>query len=162
MNIEDVRRINACCLTSEWLSEHRYTDDAYLVLGYVWKRSLQCNIVGEVPPVIVLLSMLRWERRLGLAVFEEWGGNRRSLEWDIVSEICSTAEVSAEPLLDMRAINDVAIAAYEEARTLGKDYVGTEHLFLALLKSEDDMLRRLFTKHGLTYELFKDTLAGMK
>jgi ATP-dependent Clp protease ATP-binding subunit ClpA len=162
MNTGEIKVTNAPHLVSEWLSAHGFTDDAREVLERTRKHALQHPTPGEVSPMVVLLSLLRWERRLGLTVFEECGGNRRALTQDIISELCSAGEVAAEPVLNMRAVSDIAAVAVEEARTLGNNYVGTEHLFLALLKSDDDMLRRLLTKHGVSYESFKVTLLGIR
>jgi ATP-dependent Clp protease ATP-binding subunit ClpA len=42
--------------------------------------------------------------------------------------------------------------AYEEARRLNNDYVGTEHILLGLVREEDDAAGRVLTNLGVTLE----------
>jgi ATP-dependent Clp protease ATP-binding subunit ClpC len=48
------------------------------------------------------------------------------------------------------AARQVVVLAQEEARSLGHDYIGTEHLLLGLLREEDGLAARVLESLGLT------------
>jgi ATP-dependent Clp protease ATP-binding subunit ClpC len=53
-------------------------------------------------------------------------------------------------------------AAMAEARALGYAYVGTEHLLLALLRSEDQPLADVLADSGLTWEAARTAALGLR
>jgi ATP-dependent Clp protease ATP-binding subunit ClpA len=55
------------------------------------------------------------------------------------------------------ASRDVVVRASDEARTLGNDYIGTEHLLLGLL-TEGGSAGRVLSGGGLTRESIQDRL----
>jgi len=52
----------------------------------------------------------------------------------------------------------VVTDAQKEARKLGHDYIGTEHLLLAMLAAPEAASGRVLTRHGLTYQAATDTV----
>ncbi|GIM90232.1 Clp protease N-terminal domain-containing protein [Paractinoplanes toevensis] len=47
------------------------------------------------------------------------------------------------------AARQVVIGAQEEARDLGNEHIGTEHVLIAMLRDEDGTVTRLLREHGL-------------
>lgn len=50
---------------------------------------------------------------------------------------------------------------YLEAKIFNNDLIGTEHLLLAILKDEDNIVTRTFAKYGVDYDNVKDELMAM-
>jgi ATP-dependent Clp protease ATP-binding subunit ClpA len=118
------------------------------------------GIGGEVPPVVVLWCvLLRWNKsgRLGLAVLEACGVDRQSLEHDIEAALRPRFG-SSGPGLALERIYQVALRANEEAASLGHNYIGTEHLVLALFNGGDATVDSLFQQHAITREAFNAKL----
>jgi ATP-dependent Clp protease ATP-binding subunit ClpC len=129
-----------------------------------WNVSIDQNLHGLVPPVVVLWYVLRrWNHSggwLGLAVLEACGVNRKALEHDIEEELGPLRGTSG-PGLDLGKIQAMAFRANEEAASLGHNYVGTEHLVLALVNDEDAVVGKLFQKHAVNAERFKAKLVEL-
>jgi ATP-dependent Clp protease ATP-binding subunit ClpC len=49
----------------------------------------------------------------------------------------------------------VVVLAQEESRTLGHDYIGTEHILLGLLREEEGLAARVLASLGVTVELVR-------
>jgi ATP-dependent Clp protease ATP-binding subunit ClpA len=140
--------------------ERGFTDAAIQVLDDGQLLATTQNISGEVPPVVVLWCVLRrWNRsgRLGLAVLEACGVDRQSLERDIEAALRPRFG-SAGPGLGLERIYQAALRANEEAASLGHNWIGTEHLVLALFDDQDAVIGRLFQKHAVTREAFNAKL----
>lgn len=56
-----------------------------------------------------------------------------------------------------RAAREVLIRSNEEAVRLDHSFIGSEHLFLALIEGDED-LARLVAGHGITPERFRDSV----
>ncbi len=50
---------------------------------------------------------------------------------------------------------------YLEAKTFSSDVIGTEHLLLAILKDEDNIVSQSFNKYGINYQVIKEELNNM-
>lgn len=50
---------------------------------------------------------------------------------------------------------------YLEAKLFNSDLIGTEHLLLAILKDEDNIVTRTFTEYGVDYESVKEELQAI-
>jgi ATP-dependent Clp protease ATP-binding subunit ClpA len=53
----------------------------------------------------------------------------------------------------------VIVLAQDEARLLGHDYIGTEHLLLGLLRERDGIGGRILRSHGLELEAVRERVA---
>jgi ATP-dependent Clp protease ATP-binding subunit ClpC len=60
--------------------------------------------------------------------------------------------------MDCTKISEIATSAVQEARALGHNYVGTEHLVLALCRTADEVVVSLFRMFEITPERFRPTL----
>ena len=52
--------------------------------------------------------------------------------------------------------------AYDEARNLNNDYIGTEHLLLGLIKEGDGLAGRTLASFGIDLEIARRTVMGMQ
>lgn len=114
-------------------------------------------------------AILHWERKVGLITLERMGVEVDALARDVdgaLGAACSELREQMGPptlvtlpsgqrglVLDFRApLEPFLMAAEHEARELGHDYVGTEHLLLAAVREADPRLRQVLDRHGLGYE----------
>jgi ATP-dependent Clp protease ATP-binding subunit ClpC len=132
-----------------------FTDDAVGVVCNVLRVALQCQVLGRLPPVLLLLSLLGWKRKVGRAALESCGVTADVFIRDIRDLFAQFTSDSPGLLIDFSEVHDVVRGAYEQARGLGVTYVGTEHLALALACSPNQTLQRLFQQRGITYALLR-------
>jgi ATP-dependent Clp protease ATP-binding subunit ClpA len=71
------------------------------------------------------------------------------------------ARPSQDMTLTPRAKRVIDIA-YDEARLLGNDYIGTEHLLLGLLREGDGVAARVLVKKGLETEGLRAAVRGLQ
>jgi uncharacterized protein (DUF433 family) len=146
------------CLTRGWLQEHRFTSDAIRVLDDADERASARGMLGELPDALVLWAMLRWERKVGVTALAACGVDLGSLE-KTVDEGLQTQRGFSHPLtIDYTGIGNIAIWAVEEAKGLGHQYVGTEHLLLALCRSSHPLTVSVFRKCRITPEVYRPKL----
>jgi hypothetical protein len=159
------------------------------ILPRALDRGLALRIVDE--PSIVMLALwtvLLWERKLGLAALEEAGVSRFDLvrgldkllqentselplafdkQHAIVSDKHQNAVVvgktgHSDGAWDFEDLLEPVIRQAEhEANELGHNYVGSEHLVLALVKLADPLLATLLKQHGVTYEKVREAVVRL-
>jgi ATP-dependent Clp protease ATP-binding subunit ClpA len=155
--VPNIQLLNAPFFVESWLQERSFTRDASLVLAHSVQRASSRGMLGVIPPSIVLWSIIRWEKKLGISILESCGANSRFLEEEIEADL--TRQPShGQLVMDFDEVSKIALAAYSESRKLGYKYVGTEHLIWALLLADDGFLRSLFEKHALTREHYLSVL----
>ncbi len=118
----------------------------------------------------VLWTILRWERTWLLKCLEEMGVDM----WDITCELdalidergtsealpvglvatAGSRQRFVPPALD-RCLWELLHRARAEATALQQDYVGTEHVLLAVIAGADARLSALLSNHGITHESVK-------
>jgi hypothetical protein len=146
---------HACFTEQKWCQANLYTCDASKVINDALERAIARGAFGRPPASFVLWAILRWEMKLGLAALEACGVDGGSLERDVELEL-NTDPMEFDPMeLNCESLERIAVAACDEARSMGIDGVCTEHLIMAMLKSEDPGLRRVFEKYRVGYDLYK-------
>jgi ATP-dependent Clp protease ATP-binding subunit ClpA len=138
--------------------------------------------------MLALWTVLLWERKLGLAALEEAGVSRFDLvrgldkllqentselplafdkQHAIVSDKHQNAVVvgktgHSDGAWDFEDLLEPVIRQAEhEANELGHNYVGSEHLVLALVKLADPLLATLLKQHGVTYEKVREAVVRL-
>jgi ATP-dependent Clp protease ATP-binding subunit ClpA len=145
-------------LTRAWLQDHRFTTNAIKMIQHATDRALDRGIHGELPAVLALWAMLRWERKIGVVVLEQLGVDLRMLEMDVESEWQALPPSHWRDGQDGRKIGNVVLLACEQSRALGHDWVGTEHLVLALCEIGDPLSGRVLQRHGISADRYKAAL----
>lgn len=79
---------------------------------------------------------------------------RRNVEESIANKAQKLKESENLPLVKQaeRALK----LTYLEAKTFNSDIIGTEHLLLAILKDEENLISRLLKRYNVTYSVFRD------
>src|SRR5437899_1046990 len=117
-------------LSEDWLRTHHFTTDARHVIETVLGRAAARGMLGRLPVALLLWSLLRWERKVGLSTLEACNVDLQALEKDVAERLRDYSGPCDSRQVDCAQISEIAAWAAEEAKGLGHRYVGTEHLVL--------------------------------
>ncbi|HZK38435.1 MAG TPA: ATP-dependent chaperone ClpB [Clostridia bacterium] len=66
------------------------------------------------------------------------------------------------PLYSSRGYTKILISAEEEAKRFGDEYVGVEHIYIALLKEKGTISEKIFKKYNINQQRFLETLMKVR
>ena len=148
-------------VTDQWMSDHRFTDAARRFIHDAASRAGDRGMHCKLPPILILWAMIRWERKVGVLAIEECGADLSQLERDTQVELESLPSGTWRDGVDLVHFKAAAKQAVEEAAKLGHNYVGSEHLVLALTRDASDSVRRIFQKHGISTEKYTEAVRSV-
>ncbi len=111
----------------------------------------------------LLLGILRDGEGLAIQILLYFGINLDELKRTIEQAI-KNPEKPARKLENVPLIKQAERAlkiTYLEAKLFNSEMIGTEHLLLAILKDEDNIVTKSFQKRGIDYEAVKEELKTM-
>jgi ATP-dependent Clp protease ATP-binding subunit ClpA len=165
--------------TDDFTAWPRITDPARRVLQQASERAADRGLHvldGPIFSALVLWTLLRWERKVGLVAIEHTGANLVDLAQDVdalLSEYQESCAVAIDPdgrlvmqksgipapNVDYGALRKRLLKqAQLEAQELGHDWIGTEHLVLAIARSAEAPLAELLATHSITHERTKSSV----
>jgi len=112
--------------------------------------------------VHLLLSLLQVEDSLIAKLLQKMGISPDSFERAVEEKINALPKVSGGQQYFSQDANKVVMNAEDHAKAMGDEYVSVEHIFLALLKDGDKMIRELFKEFGITKEKFLSALSSVR
>lgn len=102
----------------------------------------------------ILLALARQEDAVSAKVLANLGADIDTLRTEVNKFVQLGARATrlgrASPLPRMPRVERAMQYAKEEARTLGHDYIGTEHILLALLRDKDSVAAQVLAELGIT------------
>jgi ATP-dependent Clp protease ATP-binding subunit ClpA len=110
--------------------------------------------MGKLPALLILWSMLRSERKVGVVALEKCGVDLASLEREVEAELEPLSAENWRNGIDLAHFQAVANRAVKEAAQFEHNYVGSEHLVLALCRDPDEVVQRLLQKRGVSAERY--------
>lgn len=111
------------------------------------------------------LALLTQENGLIPRLISFMGLNINLLISDVERELQKQPGVygnAASSLYITRRLNEVLISASDEAAKFKDEYVGVEHIYLALLRERNTPSEAVFRKHGITRENFLAALGKVR
>ena len=163
--------------------QRRLTDSAQHILAQIpsWAHDRGLIAVGsECIAMLALWSLLLWEHKVGLVAVEQSGVDRfdlvRGLDRLLVEKssenpVAYDKEGKAFVFVKTQSAYDgwdfddllepLLRRAEHEAKELGHEYVGSEHLVLAILQVADPVFNALLKHHGVSYEQVKDSVVSL-
>ncbi|MBN1354148.1 MAG: ATP-dependent chaperone ClpB [Candidatus Omnitrophica bacterium] len=108
----------------------------------------------EVGPSHVLLAMARQEDGIVKPILDKMEVNTTSFNEDLNNIVLEYTRVEGESpkIYFSSLLHEMLKEAQKEAASFSDEYVSSEHLFLAILKSGDKKLSGLFKKYDITRE----------
>ena len=129
----------------------RFTERARRVILLAQEEAGKMNS-GHVGTEHLLLGLARLNEGSGLAVLQRMGLGRDEVRAATLAAMSAPDErISGEPKLTGMAKRALELGA-DEARRLGHNYIGTEHLLLALLRVKDEIPGRVLRGLGLNLD----------
>lgn len=129
----------------------RFTESARKAVFYAQEEA-QNYAEGFVSTEHILLGLIREPDNVSCEIIEKMNVKCSKIKTELEK---------AMPKGDGRANTDLSLTprakraidlAYDEARNLNNNYIGTEHLLLGLLREADGLAGRTLTKFGITLE----------
>ena len=129
----------------------RFTERArrVILLGQEEATKMESGHVGTEH---LLLGLVRESEGVAAQVLQKMGVSLQRVRQEIEAEVQPMGEATgAEPKLTPKAKRVLELAA-DEARRMRHNYIGTEHLLLALLREKDGVAAGVLRKLGLNLE----------
>ncbi|HVF10416.1 MAG TPA: ATP-dependent Clp protease ATP-binding subunit, partial [Abditibacteriaceae bacterium] len=129
----------------------RFTERArrVILLGQEEAAKMESGHVGTEH---LLLGLVRESEGVAAQVLQKMGVSLQRVRQEIEAEVQPMGEsTGAEPKLTPKAKRVLELAA-DEARRMRHNYIGTEHLLLALLREKDGVAAGVLRKLGLNLE----------
>ncbi len=152
------------------LRERRFTTSAIHIVEQLIPRAadrslfIRAEDTGQVA-LLLLWALLRWECKVGLAAIMNLGVNEDELARDVDRTLrMMPSPVGAQSALLLQiwpALEPLLVEAEHEAQSLAHDWVGSEHLFLALVRYPCPQLQQIWLKHDVDYNRAKATVTDL-
>lgn len=111
----------------------------------------------------LLYSLLSLEDSLILKLLTKMGISREMIQNEAEQKLASLPKVSGNGQVYLsNDLNKVLIHAEDESRAMGDEYVSVEHIFLAMLKHADRMMKELFRQYGINRDTFLQALSTVR
>ncbi|MCL6518656.1 MAG: ornithine carbamoyltransferase [Armatimonadetes bacterium] len=140
----------------------RFTEKARLAIFYAQEEAAKrkSRIVGTEH---LLLGLLHKPDNIAKRVFQRIGVNEESLRREIekMAPVSDTGDVNQDMQLSANAKRAIDLA-YQSARELRSNYVGTEHLLLGLVKNDRGTVAPLLAQMGVTFERVKQEISAIQ
>lgn len=129
----------------------RFTERARKVVFYAQEEAQRFG-EGYVSAEHLLLGLLRDEGCVGCQVLGRLDKNVNAVVAEVEKQLpLGEARPSRDMTLTPRAKRVIDLA-YDEARNLGNNFIGTEHLLLGLIREGEGLVSRAIAKFGLDLE----------
>jgi len=169
-------------MRNQELSNRHFTTSAIDIVEQLTSRAADRGMLSEATeqtvPMLLLWSILRWERKVGLVALERMGVEVDTLARDVdraLSAACGEVRQHAVPprrqvlpsgqivvVADFNApVKPLLAAAEHEALGLGHRWVGSEHLLLAAVRLAGPQLRALLDRHNVAYDAVRQAILSV-
>ncbi|HWD41854.1 MAG TPA: Clp protease N-terminal domain-containing protein [Fimbriimonas sp.] len=125
----------------------RFTERARKVVFYAQEEAQRFG-VGYVSTEHLLLGLVREEDNVASQVLAKLGVTSKQIRKELEPQMPKEALPSQDMTLTPRAKRVIDLA-YHAARELNNNYMGTEHLLLALISEGDGLAARVLAKLGV-------------
>jgi ATP-dependent Clp protease ATP-binding subunit ClpC len=129
----------------------RFTERARKVVFYAQEEAQRFG-EGYVSTEHLLLGLVRESDSVAARVLEKLGVSLNKIRAEVEKQLPrGDARASQDMTLTPRAKRVIDLA-YDEARNLNNNYIGTEHLLLGLIREGDGLAGRVLAKLGVELE----------
>ncbi|MCI8578337.1 MAG: ATP-dependent chaperone ClpB [Lachnospiraceae bacterium] len=107
-------------------------------------------------------SLLTLEDSLILKLLTKMGITKELVTSEAEQKLAGLPKVSGGQVYISNDLNKVLIHAEDESRSMGDEYVSVEHIFLAMIKHADKIMKELFRQYGITRDAFLQALSTVR
>jgi ATP-dependent Clp protease ATP-binding subunit ClpA len=134
----------------------RFTESARKVIFYAQEEAQNAG-GGNVSTEHILLGLLR-EENVAAKVLAKLGIDLDQFKESVRNEAGRTEKPPAQDMTLTPRAKRVIDLAYDEARRLQNNYIGTEHLLLGLIKEGDGLAGRILKRANVDLEIARETV----
>ncbi len=116
----------------------------------------------EVEQEHLLYNLLKQEDSLILKLIEKMEIQKEHFLNRVEQALNARTKVSGGQPYIGQYLNKALVAAEDEARTMGDEYVSVEHLFLALLNNPSPSMKKIWNEYGISRERFLQALSTVR
>ena len=117
----------------------------------------------EIADEHLLLALLQQNEGLIPTLVEKMGIQLQYFTNDAVQLVERRPKVSGNSQVFIgKDLNEVLLAAEDESKAMGDEYVSVEHIFLSLIKHPNREVKEKFREFGITRERFLEALATVR
>ncbi len=111
----------------------------------------------------LLLGIIREGEGLAIKIIRNLGIDLPEIRKRIETAVASNKEkpLNPENLPLIKQAERALKITYLEAKWFNSELIGTEHLLLAILKDENNLVTKTFQNYGVTYELVKEEVKSL-
>lgn len=144
--------------------EAKFSQRVKDVISYSREEALRLgnNFIGVEH---LLLGLLREGDGKAIAVLKEFHLDLKMIRKEVEQSLEKSSTTMDQTLANIPLVKQaerVLKMTYLEAKLYKSPMIGTEHLLLSILKSEDSVACSILNKYGVIYENVKDELESMK
>ena len=117
----------------------------------------------QVYPEHLMLGIIRDGEGEAIHILKELHADPKKIKWNIEQEVRDLFNINSISLREIaisKASERILRMSVLESRSFKSNEVDTEHLLLALLREENNLVSKLLTKEGITYRDVYDMLAS--
>jgi ATP-dependent Clp protease ATP-binding subunit ClpA len=137
----------------------RFSERARKTVFYA-QREAQRLGEGFVSTEHLLLGILCEEDSTATRVMEKLGVSPKAVQKELLSQLPSPQQESGRDMSLTPRAKRVIDLAYDEARNLNHNYIGTEHLLLGTLKERDGLAGVVLRKMGIELDAARAAVAA--
>lgn len=118
----------------------------------------------SVEPMHLLHALLDQPEGIAISVLEAAGASRKGVGQKVraaLTQMPSTQGASVSQSAASRAFGNILVEAESDARAMGDEYTSTEHLLIALAKSDTDA-GRILNEEGASASALQSTLSALR
>ena len=118
----------------------------------------------SVEPMHLLHALLDQPEGIAISVLEAAGASRKSVGQKVraaLTQMPSTQGASVSQPAASRPLGNILVEAESDARAMGDEYTSTEHLLIALAKSDTDA-GRILNEEGASASALHSTLSALR
>lgn len=139
----------------------RFTERARKVVFYAQEEAQKFG-EGYVSTEHLLLGLVRESDSVAARVLEKLGVSLNRVRSEVEKQLPrGEARPSQDMTLTPRAKRVIDLA-YDEARSLNNNYIGTEHLLLGLIREGDGLAGRVLAKLGVELDRARQEVMGLQ
>lgn len=142
----------------------KFTEKAQEALGSAQETALRMNH-QQVDGEHLHIALLTQEEGLIPRLMNFMGVNMQLMINDVEKELEKLPSVygnAASGIYATRRLNEILLHAGDEAAKFKDEYVGVEHLYLALIRERNTPSERIFRQHGINRENFLAALGKVR
>lgn len=139
----------------------RFTERARKVVFHAQEEAQRLG-EGYVSTEHLLLGLVRETDSMATSALERLGVAFESVRAEIEKQIPPSQSRAGQDMTLTPRAKRVIDLAYDEARNLGNNYIGTEHLLLGLVREEEGLAARVLAKLGVELEALRSVVMSLQ